>query len=1534
MSSCTCGCLQQRLVVRHGESSGQHLRLSGWMPRARLGLLGALLAFLGAGLLPRVSVAATGCAPATVSAATITANETWTAACSPYIVTSNVTVRDGAILTIDPGVVVKFNSTRSLTIATTTLTGGLVAAGTTQNPIKFTSNQTTPTAGFWRGLVINRNVLPGSVLTNAIIEYAGVNPSLKLDNVSGVAMTLAGVEVRQCTAEGVSIVAEDPILEYLTVNCPAATKHGIVATSGSSFVVRNSTIANAISAVDAATTGGVTDTTFTSYDSGLPFSLHAERVGMVIGSNTLAGSTSASIVNVTGGTVASSATWRPFSYRITGSMNVWGASTPMLTLQPGADLRFSANSKLSISAHPSNRGGITAIGTSTLPIRFTSSAATPAPGNWAGLLLQDGILPSSRLEHVVIEYTGTGPALELERVSAAIGLQHGTIRLCNGEGISINGGTPVIDDWNVACSAGADVGVYTTNAPAFSLTNSEIFNGMEIITTTADVVVASNTFSTYNSGRPLRLHPERVVPILSANTLEGMSSSSIIEIWEGKLRSHTAWPAITYRVLGDVSVDSAVSPVLTLAAGARFRFASGKGLIIGSNSTISPGGLVAVGTQTAPIVFTSDAVTPAPGNWKGIRFFAEALDQSRLEWLRIEYTGSTTFPALEINSTDLTLEHVTIENNSKDGITIREASPIIRSSVIRNNGDDGIECSIGTTGGFRPLIVDNEISGNADRGVLCNLALDLAGNTITGSVVGVQITAVQPLLRLRNNRLNGNSSKALQNDDTGDGVDARLNWFGSAANPASQVQGDVLLNPWLGAVPVSGLLAREASLSPESFLPTSNQANVTALLSQSAQWSLTIKNSGGTTVRSFSGSGSSIAQAWNGADTGGTTVPNGTYTTELAASIGGGPTAAPVVGQLVVNDGLLVARIQDPTPLEVVPGASLSVLGTTSGPTFASYTLDYALGADPTTFTQIATGTSPISSAAVGTWNTSGLLGGVYTLRLRSFASGGGPTAEDRITVKVLQVVGPDQDDYFSPNGDLVQDTSLIRAMATVDTDWVVTVLNPQGQVTRTFQGEGALVRALWNGQTNAAAPAPDAAYTYSISVGGGIDQVSGGPTVLDTVAPQASFATPAAGSPVLTYDPVTVTGTASDLNFDEYELSYRIGDAETYAFIDSGSSVIVGGTLGQVPGHAAEDPNFTDEPLNLRLEVLDRAGNSSSAERALVPQLISITNVGSSPKYFDPYAGGSANISYTLNRPANVTIEFYRSRSWPGAVLGASILNGAARTSGGHSEIWNGSDEVTGTVPAPYAYYYSIVATDGAGRSARFNNPAAPVKQILAQLLNNLKVNGVPKSIQNFGGNPPPAGVLVDAYRNDEMHVEFSHATKDTGGDSMKIKLNDGTFIPISAGEPTPAGVIAHRYWDGRRANGTIVDIGFGLVTQDVKEVETHVVFLQHAFRLEDVRTNPYVFHPVLAGATNLKYGLPEAASVAIDIIDPNGNFLMTLQEATVKAAGVHAITWDGRNEQGEVVATEGVYTLEVRATSQVSSQTHTRRVSALVYR
>lgn len=74
----------------------------------------------------------------------ITTNTTWTAANSPYVVSGTINVQSPATLTIEPGVVVKFQSGASLLAqAGATLT----AIGTSANPIVFTSIKDDSAAG-------------------------------------------------------------------------------------------------------------------------------------------------------------------------------------------------------------------------------------------------------------------------------------------------------------------------------------------------------------------------------------------------------------------------------------------------------------------------------------------------------------------------------------------------------------------------------------------------------------------------------------------------------------------------------------------------------------------------------------------------------------------------------------------------------------------------------------------------------------------------------------------------------------------------------------------------------------------------------------------------------------------------------------------------------------------------------------------------------------------------------------------------------------------------------------------------------------------------------------------------------------------------------------------------------------------------------------------------------------------------------------------------------------------------------------------
>ncbi|MFM2414576.1 MAG: hypothetical protein RI911_269, partial [Candidatus Parcubacteria bacterium] len=65
----------------------------------------------------------------------ITTNTTWTAAQSPYIVSSTVNISSGATLTIEPGTIIKFNGPFAYLVANP---GAISAHGSATQPIIFT----------------------------------------------------------------------------------------------------------------------------------------------------------------------------------------------------------------------------------------------------------------------------------------------------------------------------------------------------------------------------------------------------------------------------------------------------------------------------------------------------------------------------------------------------------------------------------------------------------------------------------------------------------------------------------------------------------------------------------------------------------------------------------------------------------------------------------------------------------------------------------------------------------------------------------------------------------------------------------------------------------------------------------------------------------------------------------------------------------------------------------------------------------------------------------------------------------------------------------------------------------------------------------------------------------------------------------------------------------------------------------------------------------------------------------------------------
>ncbi|MGB9854171.1 MAG: right-handed parallel beta-helix repeat-containing protein [Candidatus Bathyarchaeales archaeon] len=113
----------------------------------------------------------------------ITTNTVWTLVDSPFVLSKDVTVLNGVTLTIEPEVEVRFGGNFSLIV-----NGKLVAVGTQEKPIKFTSNKITPEAGDWGTILINGTSQLSS-LKYCIIEY-GTNGITLLDGSALVENTL------------------------------------------------------------------------------------------------------------------------------------------------------------------------------------------------------------------------------------------------------------------------------------------------------------------------------------------------------------------------------------------------------------------------------------------------------------------------------------------------------------------------------------------------------------------------------------------------------------------------------------------------------------------------------------------------------------------------------------------------------------------------------------------------------------------------------------------------------------------------------------------------------------------------------------------------------------------------------------------------------------------------------------------------------------------------------------------------------------------------------------------------------------------------------------------------------------------------------------------------------------------------------------------------------------------------------------------------------------------------------------------------
>ncbi len=155
----------------------------------------------------------------------------------------------------------------------------------------------------------------------------------------------------------------------------------------------------------------------------------------------------------------------------------------------------------------------------------------------------------------------------------------------------------------------------------------------------------------------------------------------------GLIGSSTTWRAAQspYVLQGDVILDN--NATLVIEPGVEVRMEAG------ASFTLRRGALQALGTAAQPIVVTSNAATPAPGDWSQWRFTAGTVSaQTQLDNVRIAY-GS----GVVIEGASPVLNNVAIQNHSGPAIGIDlAASPIGKGLSASGNTLNAIAVPSGT----------------------------------------------------------------------------------------------------------------------------------------------------------------------------------------------------------------------------------------------------------------------------------------------------------------------------------------------------------------------------------------------------------------------------------------------------------------------------------------------------------------------------------------------------------------------------------------------------------------------------------------------------------------------------------------------------------------------------------------------------------------------------------------------------------------------------------------------------------------------
>jgi parallel beta-helix repeat protein len=311
---------------------------------------------------------------------TISTDTFWTLSESPYIVTGIIRVQgtDGSdgvtTLSIEPGVEIRFDKSVYLYIGNTSGSpGAIIAVGSNESPITFTSNQSSPCSGIE---FQNTTHDATSVLDYCIVEKTN-SYALRLYSASP---KIAHSTIRYSGRYGYGI-AMDKSSPEITGNTISQNYYGIYCSGPTSNPV-------------------ITDNTFTNNTS------YSMRMGpnVVHTGNIFEGNTVQPIY-INSGALTVDQVWEAgVPYILEETLTILGTNgddgITTLTIKPGTKVRVNGSKYIQVGASSGSPGALVAVGEPDNLITFTSNQSS----NWYGIeFLNTTNDATSVLDYCIVE---------------------------------------------------------------------------------------------------------------------------------------------------------------------------------------------------------------------------------------------------------------------------------------------------------------------------------------------------------------------------------------------------------------------------------------------------------------------------------------------------------------------------------------------------------------------------------------------------------------------------------------------------------------------------------------------------------------------------------------------------------------------------------------------------------------------------------------------------------------------------------------------------------------------------------------------------------------------------------------------------------------------------------------------------------------------------------------------------------------------------------------------------------------------------